>query len=359
MSAKVVGSNEIDASEYKVEPGHAMMPADQMGFNEDSTLLLDNARLQQIVENDPRFSAEALERRANERKAAEKAASTSTNNSSSSSSNLAPAPTASTSNGQQLPDVMSFGFCKLVYDFLGALQTRFYRRTMIAKTYELFWQLAEKAPSMSYDKFSEVVFQIGETLVAKLLEKQVANAESVTKTESKLIKRAAKLSAKKQAGDKNAGDQLRQLYGEQTLALFDERIRRRASLPKNETEVLDADKAQLFNEFEIVVLEQVMKIPLFRLAKLNTLWCVQLDLQTRDTIWQYLQRLCKVTSLIDNFDPDMKKMINSVSLDSLNSMKNKKKGEVDVNLLLEELQARVMDDEAFLEKISEIAAKQL
>lgn len=356
MSAKV-GSNEIDASEYKVEPGHAMMPADQMGFHEDSTLLLDNARLQQIVENNPRFSAEALERRANERKAAEKAGTEASNVAASSTSNAAPA--ASLSNGQQLPDVMSFGFCKLVYDFLGALQTRFYRRTMIAKTYELFWQLAEKAPSMSYDKFSEVVFQIGETLVANLTNKQVANAESVTKAESKLIKRAAKLATKKQAGDTKAGDQLRQLYGEQTLALFDERIRRRAALPKNETEVLDADKAQLFNEFEVLVLEQVMKIPLFRLAKLNTLWCVQLDLQTRDTIWQYLQRLCKVTSLIDNFDPDMKKMINSVSLDSLNSMKNKKKGEVDVNLLLEELQARVMDDEAFLEKISEIAAKQM
>lgn len=57
----------------------------------------------------------------------------------------------------KMPDIISYGFCKLVYDFLEALQKRFPKRKMLTRTVEYYWKLCERCPVMPFMKFQDLV----------------------------------------------------------------------------------------------------------------------------------------------------------------------------------------------------------
>ena len=332
-----------------------MQSADAMGVLAEGALLDSNENLASAFErfeNDPRFDKEAIEQRVMQR--VERAKQRQQHGFDDSGS--MPSPSSAAKSGEAVPDVIMFGFCKIVFNFVEALKHRFHKRKMIVKTYELFWQIAEQAPAMPYEKFRELVFNVGE---------ERANAQ-IEQGDTRLARKIEKL-RKKASGDSRdtgaeeaaaAAEQLRQLFAGKTLEIFDQRTVQRKKLPQDEEQVAPSDNKHLFDQFEQPLLNHAIKIPLFQLAKLDRVWCDRLDLDTRDCVMQYMHRLCKVTNLIDNFDPTMKQLINSVSIDSLKAVQGKSKGEIDYNALLDELQERVLNDDEFLDKVSEIAMKQ-
>ena len=358
-----MSASAIDPSEYRPEPGHQMQSADMMGVFADDGLLGNNEQLASAFERfetDPRFDKVAIERRMLDR--AEKARQKGT------AAPAMPSPAtssgASATKGESVPDVIMFGFCKIVFNFVEALKQRFHRRKMIVKTYELFWQIAEQAPAMPYEKFRDLVYNVGQERAQADIERgDTRLARKIEKLKAKASSNSA-VSSAKSGGDDNANeaqtaaDQLRQLFASKTLEIFDHRAEQRRKLPHNGDQVADGDNKQLFDQFEQPLLRHAIQIPLFSLAKLDHVWCDRLDLVTRDCVMQYMHRLCKVTNLIDNFDPTMKQLINSVSIDSLKAVQGKSKGEIDYNALLDELQERVLNDDEFLDKVSEIAMKQ-
>lgn len=334
-------------SELRVQPGHELALPDSVGVFTDPDAMANDPRFQQAMqklEGDNRYTPEALAARRLQR-AAQKAASAAGGSSGSSSTAMS-APPAPANAGEPVPDVISFGFCKLVFEFLQALKVRFHQRKMIAKTYEMFWQIAERAPAMPYETFRDLIYNVGREQV----EQEHTEPDDVDAP--RVRKQVAKAKA---AGD---DDEVRRLFAQRTLALFERRQKRREALPSDETAVSIEDSAALFDAFEAPILRHAMQVSLFRLAKLDKVWCAKLDLQTRDRICQFLERLCKVTDLINNFDPEMKAMINAVSLDSLKAVQGKDKRQIDVNALLDELQERILSNDEFLDKISEIAMKQ-
>lgn len=301
-------------------------PAD-MGLFDNEQLMQNNPHLRaamERLENDPRYSEEAMAARAAEKRSATESRPT--------------AASAGAAAGN-VPDVISFGFAQLVFQFLNALHVRFPTTKPITKAYELFWDIVEQAPQMPYEKFRDIVDALG----AALVERAIDGGDTKMQKRNKAAQKA------------NA---LTKFRGEVAFALFEEREALRARLATEPVDVSDEDKAHLYEKFERPALEQVIKIDLFRLAKLDRVWQAKLDLKTRDRMCDYLKQLCQVTNLINNFDPRMKEMMSKVSLDSVNAAKGKNNGEIDINALLDELQERVLNDEEFMEKIGEIAMNQ-
>ena len=348
LASQTMSENGVTECEFKPQEGQEMRPADEMGVLNDADLLGSDANLEaafERFENDPRFDREKIEKRLAERAERAKASASSTASTSNST-----APSSIVTGSEGVPDVIMFGFCKIVFSFVSALKVRFPRRTMIQKTYEVFWQIAEQAPAMPYERFRDLVYNVG-------VEQVQAKAD-----DKKLQRKVAKLSAKAAGDDLSAKaeaeESLRQLFAQHTLQLFEERAAQRKKLPANESDVSAEANKRLFDTFEEPLLRHAVQIPLFKMAKLDRVWCDRLDLTTRDRTMEYMHRMCKVTNLIDNFDPTMKQLINSVSIDSLNAAQGKSKGEIDFNALLDELQQRVLNDDEFLDKVSEIAQKQ-
>lgn len=306
----------------------------EMGIFDNAALLQNNPHLQAAMdrlENDPRYSEEAIAARV---QAAQEQQPTNDEE------KRRPSAASSGAAADNVPDVISFGFAQLVFQFLNALHVRFPTTKPITKAYELFWDIVEQAPQMPYEKFRDIVDALGAALVQRAIDEE---------GDSKMQKREK--AARK-------ADKLRKFRGEVAFALFEEREALRKRLATEPSDVSDADKQHLYEKFEKPALEQVVKIDLFRLAKLDRVWQAKLDLKTRDRMCEYLKQLCQVTNLINNFDPRMKEMMSKVSLDSVNAAKGKNNGEIDINALLDELQERVLNDEEFMEKISEIAMNQ-
>ena len=305
----------------------SMPSAHDMGLFSNVELLQNNPHLQaamQQIENDPQFSEEAMMERMQQSASREK-----------------PAPTAASigSSTENVPDVISFGFSQLVFQFLSALQVRFPKVKPITKAYELFWPIVEQQPGMPHEKFCGIVDAIG----ASLIEKAIAAGD--------------KTIAKKQRAAEKA-NKVAKLRGEVAFKLFEDREALRKRLGDDPSGVSAEDKQTLYNDFEEPVLRQVITVDLFRLAGLDRIWKPQLDLATRDRMCDYLKQLCQVTNLINNFDPTMKTMMSKVSLDSVNAAKGRNNGQVDINELLDELQSRLLDDPEFMEKVSEMAMNQ-
>lgn len=327
--------------DFTPRPGFEMAAPDTMGVFSDQTMLDNNPHMQEAmarIENDPRFSEEAIQQRIAARNERLKAGK------------QTPSAASVAQSAETVPDVISFGFDKIVFEFIDALHIRFTgpKGKAIAKLYELYWELVEHEPSMPYERFREVVYAIGKHLAQ----------QAIDGGDKKMAKRLKKATAADAATTAGSDEKVRQLYGELTLELFEAREKERERLPKEDADVPAAANKRLYENYEVPMLAKVLEVHLFKLAKLDQVWSEKLDLQTRDRICIYLHRLCRVANLIDNFDPDMKQMINAVSLNSLNAVKGKNKGEIDINALLDELQERVLGNEEFLDKISEVAMKQ-
>ncbi len=182
---------------------------------------------------------------------------------------------------EELPPVISYGFSKLVFDFLEALRIRFPKRKMVLKAYQHYWSLIERMPQMPYQRFKELVDLCGEDV-------------------------------------------------------FKERT------PENEQ----------------IVVQHLLRSPIFRIVKIHELWRPELDENTKATMWEYVKRLVQVTNLISSFDSELCAMINGISMDSLVSVQKGGRQSIDINLLLEELETRITSDERFMEKLVDIAMKQ-
>lgn len=368
----------MDIFDFTPKPGHEMATPDEMGFFSDALLVENNPRLKQAMldlENDPKFSEESIRQRLEAREERRR-------------QGIEDKTAASIGQtAETVPDVISFGFAKIVYEFIDALHVRFTgpNGRAIAKLCELYWEIIEQSPQMPYERFREVVFTIGEFLLNKKIEggdkkaakrlkkaqrsdeeeEEKAKKETEKKTADETKKadnkkadyKKAEAETKKKAAEKK-DENVRRLYGETTLKLFEERQEARDRLPKNQDDVPQSENERLYEQYEKSMLSKVAEVHIFKLAKLGSVWTPRLDLKTRDTICTYLDRLCKVANLIDNFDPDMKAMINAVSLNSLNAASGKNKGEININALLDELKDRVLGNEEFLEKVSEVAMKQ-
>jgi hypothetical protein len=196
------------------------------------------------------------------------------------SSSSSSSSTPKTPADEKIPDIIAYGFCKLVFDFLEALRVRFPNRKMVQKSHAMYWQLVQRMPSLPYERFKDLVNACGEEVFKK-------------------------------------------------------------RTPENEA----------------LVVQQLMKSPIFRIMKIHEIWCPELDEETKETIWEYVNRLVDVTRLISSFDPQLKDMINSISMDSLKSV-GSDGNNINVDKLLEELEQRILEDNEFMAKLLELASKQ-
>ena len=104
---------------YRAEPGHEIPLADTVGLLSDHDALANDGRFQEALnrlEGDHRFTAEAIAARRAARDAAGVGTTTSTTTTTSSA--------VTTTSAEPVPDVISFGFCKLIFEFLQALKVR-------------------------------------------------------------------------------------------------------------------------------------------------------------------------------------------------------------------------------------------
>lgn len=338
-------------------PGGEMLHPDASGVLSDQQLLLNSNQLQKAIDRidqDQRYSQEAVKERAE---------------------------SGESKKSETVPDVIAFGFDKLVYEYINALKVRFPKRKMILKTWERFWSIVERAPSRPYEMFRDLLDNVGLEMLEFFIandpeelrlkddeesKRMLAIVEAYPKDVQKpgIAKRIARLRRRMENTEEEpelaakAKEEYEQLIWQSGLDLFAIREAQRNALPKDPSEVSAEDNLRLFEEFEVKVLRHLMTVSLFRLAKLDRVWCPELDLQTRDRNMAFAERLCNVTRLINGFDDDLKRLINSISIDSLKSVQGKKKKEIDINDLLDELQNRIMGDDQFLDKVSEIAMKQ-
>jgi hypothetical protein len=344
-AASSVRKGAVDDSEYAPSAGAEMTDADAMGVFSDAHLLESNPALRNMLDNDPRFSEEAIQRRADER------ASKRANQQQATLKTGGGAATAAT----PLPDVIALGFCKLVFEYIAALKTRFPRRDMIVKVYEMYWQIAEKAPTMPYEKFRDLLDGIGTEVLNKACERDARLERKV----SALRARIANPDAYGKEEHEKAADEYRSIVSDHGIKLFEEREAARKALGDDLGAIKPEANAALFEQYELVVVRHLVeKVHLFRCAALDLVWCQRLDLTTRDRNCAYVLRLLRTCALINNFNPEMRTLINKISLDSLNSVKGKDKRSIDINDLLEELQSKILDDDEFLNAVSEIAEKQ-
>lgn len=344
----------VDESEFAPAPGAEMAEADAMGILNDEQLLMRNDKLRAMLDNDQRFSDAAIQQRVDERM---KRANQQQQQQQHASSSAAPGPVGPPKSGEPVPDVIALGFCKLVFEYLAALKQRFPKREMIAKTYEMFWTIAEKAPTMPYEKFRDLLDGVGSEMLNAAIQSDAKLARRVQTLRDRIA-------APEESAEKNAAkDQYRRIVSEHGLRLFEERQKARDALPKDQSLVTDAQNMALFEQYEVFVLRHlVKKVHLFRFARLDAVWRCdaekKLDLQTRDRNMAYAHRLCKVTDLINNFDPSMRALINEISVDSLKSVNGKDKRSINIDALLEELQERIINNDEFMDKITEIASRQ-
>jgi hypothetical protein len=350
-SSSTTRKGAVDESEYAPSVGAEMADADQMGVFSDAHLLESNPKLRDMIDNDPRFSEEAIQRRAAERAAQGKQGGQKT---------------LVSGGGEPLPDVIALGFCKLVFEYISALKTRFPRRDMIVKVYEMYWQIAEKAPTMPYEKFRDLLDGIGTEMLNRACESDAKLARKVASLRERIKQTTAPgdgvgvaAAADKKDEHEKASEQYRTLVSDHGIKLFEDREQARKALGDDVGAIEPAANAALFNEYEIVVVRHLVeKVHLFRFAALDQVWCQRLDLTTRDRNCAYVLRLLRTCALINNFNPEMRSLINKISVDSLNSVKGRDKRSIDINSLLEELQDRILADDSFMEAISDIAEKQ-
>lgn len=278
VSGSAASVDPYDEDLEKPAAGHEMVGPDAGGLCDEQSLLND-PRFQQTVariKSDPRYDPETIAQRASQ---SQPSAVPSTSSAAGVSSTAAAE--------EPIPDIIAYGYCKLLFDFLVAAQKRFPNRKMLKKTIDYYWDLVERSPVMPFLKFKDLIDRC-ETIKKNVFEKRT-------------------------------------------------------------------------DENEAIVLRHLTTIPIFKMAKLHVIWCPRLDTDTKDKIWSYIQRLVQVNRLISNFDPDMRRMINTISLDSLHSIQKagNKRSEVDVDALVEELQARIMDNDEFMEKIVLLAQKNM
>ncbi len=213
---------------------------------------------------------------------------------------------------EKMPDIISYGFCKLVYDFLEALHKRFPKRPLLARTIDYYWKLCERCPIMPYLKFEELV----------------TNCKAEKKRLIDERKEKARQAGKRYVPE---GD------------------------PKKEEDVF----AERTEENEEIIKAELVKNPVFKMAKIHLMWRKETDEDTKIKIWAYVNRLVQITILIKSFNPRLRNLINAVSMDSLNAVKGKNKSQIDVAQLLEELQERILGDEELLDSIVDLAQQQL
>lgn len=302
----------------------------------------------------------------------------------------------------KMPDIISYGFCKLVYDFLEALHKRFPKRPMLARTMEYYWKLCERCPVMPFQKFNELVehcesvkatviavrkeggkdlckaFAALQPAIKALAAKQVILKRAMSeKTESgELVATPQEIETAKQAVD---GAQQALAGPKASAAVFDPIVERHlvANQMKVNQQTVDYVKyligtfdncrsgsdddvfEQRTEENEEIIKRELMKNPVFKMAKIYKVWRPELDEDTKVKIWSYVGRLVQVTKLIAQFNPKLRNLINAVSMDSLNAVKGKDKSQIDVSCLLDELQQRLLEDDELLSEIIELAQEQL
>lgn len=357
-TAATARKGAVDASEYTPSAGAEMADADAMGVFSDAHLLESNPKLRDMIDNDPRFSEEAIQRRAAERAQRHGTAATKSVTGGTSGNAVGGTGSGGAGGGEPLPDVIALGFCKLVFEYISALKTRFPRREMIVKVYEMYWQIAEKAPTMPYEKFRDLLDGIGTEMLNRACESDAKLARKVASLRERMKEHDGKKDVSESEYEK-AREQYRTLVSDHGIKLFEDREQARKALGDNVSAIDPAQNAALFNEYEIVAVRHLIeKVHLFRFAALDLVWCEKLDLTTRDRNCAYVLRLLRTCALINNFNPEMRSLINKISVDSLNSVKNKDKRSIDINSLLEELQDRILADDSFMEAISDIAEKQ-
>lgn len=161
-----------DADLARPEPGAEMVGPDVHGLYEGEQLVND-ARFQTAldrIEADPsRFDPEAIRKRRAEREAAAEPAT---------SSGATSEPPVEETDDTNKPDIINYGFCKLVYDFLDALHKRFPKRKTLQRTLDYYWSLVERAPAMPYLKFKEFVDQC-EAIKADVFEERTVDNEAI------------------------------------------------------------------------------------------------------------------------------------------------------------------------------------
>lgn len=295
---------DCDADLADVPSGQEMADPNAHGLYDGEQMLKD-PKFQQVVERMDRdgissdFDAERLEMRKRERE--EQRAR---------DPDARAAHEARMREAEKMPDIISYGFCKLVYDFLEALQKRFPKRRLLARTVEYYWKLCERCPVMPFLKFEELV--------------KNCNAEKKRLVDER--KEKARASGKRYDGDAKKDEDV---FAERT------------------------------EENEEIIKRELVKNPVFKMAKIHLIWVPQLDEDTKLKIWAYVNRLVQVTQLISQFDPRLRNLINAVSMDSLNAVKGKNKSQIDVSQLLEELQERILGDEELLDSIVDLAQRQI
>lgn len=305
-NAEIVGPVTIDcdtdADLRAPQDGNEMADPNAHGLF-DGEQVLNDPRFKDVIARidedgvSDNFSAEALERRRRERE-----------------EQMMRDPDARAANEQRMrdadkmPDIISYGFCKLVFDFLEALRKRFPKRQLLARTIDYYWRLCERCPMMPYQKFEELV----------------RNCKAEKQRLVDLRKEDARQKGKRYTAEKDED-----VFAERT--------------PENEE----------------IIKRELMKNPVFKMAKIHLMWRAETDEDTKIKIWNYVNRLVQVTTLIGQFDPRLRNLINAVSMDSLNAVKGKNKSQIDVGELLEELQERILGDEELLDSIVDLAQKQM
>lgn len=168
---EAVSQHPDDADLAQPEPGAEMLGPDVHGLYEGEQLVND-ARFQTAldrIEADPsRFDPEAIRKRRAEREAAAEP----------STSAATAEPTDGENDDTNKPDIINYGFCKLVYDFLDALHKRFPKRKTLQRTLDYYWSLVERAPAMPYLKFKEFVDQC-EAIKADVFEVRTVDNEAI------------------------------------------------------------------------------------------------------------------------------------------------------------------------------------
>lgn len=170
--ADVHAPHPDDADLAKPEPGAEMVGPDVHGLY-DGDQLMNDARFRTALDRidaDPsRFDPEAIRKRRAEREAAADDAPSSAANA---------RETDDANDASDKPDIINYGFCKLVYDFLDALHKRFPRRKTLQRTLDYYWSLVERSPAMPYLKFKEFVDQC-EAIKADVFDERTDENEAI------------------------------------------------------------------------------------------------------------------------------------------------------------------------------------